>query len=289
MKFGDFEYFAPKTLEAAIDLLVSRSGEAKVIAGGQSLLPAMAYRLARPSALVDLRYIDALRGVEIGPTEIRLAALTRWRDIETDARLDKAHPLMRETVRHIAHYQVRSRGTVGGSLAHADPASEFPGLAVCCDAVIEIRGASGAREVHASEFFVGPLSTVLGDDEIVVGVRFPAWAPGRRWAFKEFSKRAGDFALAGVTVFYELREGHIDATRVAVIGACSRPMRLHRIEEWLTGRLPKDETFAEAARLASEEAEPGSDIHADADYRRALVGALTRRALCEAAARVPTA
>src|SRR5690606_19701691 len=202
MKFCDFEYAAPTTLEDAVGLLVAGEGDAKIIAGGQSLLPTMAFRLAQPSMLVDLRKIPDLSGIRIDGDGIVLGACTRWCDIENDARLATAHPLLQEAIRHVAHYQIRNRGTVGGSLAHAEPAAEMPGIAVTCEARIRILGAKGERVVAAEDFFLGPLSTVLEDDEIIVEVQLPAWSPDRCWAFQEFSKRQGDFAMAGVALHF---------------------------------------------------------------------------------------
>ncbi|MEK7944583.1 xanthine dehydrogenase family protein subunit M [Pigmentiphaga sp. YJ18] len=285
MKFCDFEYVSPGSVEEAIGLLAANPGEAKLIAGGQSLLPTMAYRLARPSMLVDLRHLDSLRGITVGPEGVRLGALTRWRDIEADGRLAAAHPLLQEAVRHVAHYQIRNRGTVGGSLAHGDPASEFPGVAVCCGATIEVRGEAGSREIPAGAFHVGPLSTVLADDELILAIRFPPWQPDARWAFREFSLRDGDFAPAGVMLCYRMEEGVMHAPRIGVIGACAQPMRLPGVEACLDGREPGARVFQEAARLAALEVEPPDDLHADAGYRRALLGTLTLRALHDAARR----
>ena len=174
MKPAPFEYQAPTTLRDAIELLVS-DPEATVIAGGQSLMPLLALRLATPSMLVDLRHVPGLDGVAIGDSGVRLGGRVRWRDIEDDRRLEIAHPLLREAVAHVAHYQIRNRGTVGGSLAHADPAAELPGVAVTCDAEIILVGATGARNLAAGEFFTGPLTTLRQPDEIITELRLPFW------------------------------------------------------------------------------------------------------------------
>jgi aerobic carbon-monoxide dehydrogenase medium subunit len=161
MKLPAFEYACPTTLSEAVQLLATHDGEAKVLAGGQSLVPMMAFRLARPALLVDLRKLANLRGVRVTDDGVRLGAMTRWRDIEDDARLATAHPLLTAAVAHVAHYQIRNRGTVGGSLAHADPAAELPGIAVACDAEIAVTGRSGERVIAAADFFQGALTTAL--------------------------------------------------------------------------------------------------------------------------------
>jgi carbon-monoxide dehydrogenase medium subunit len=282
MKLPGFEYAAPGTLAEALSLLASRPG-ARPLAGGQSLIPTMAFRLAAPSMLVDLRKIKELEGIEIGSGGTRLGARVRWRDIEESPELCRAQPLLAAAIEHVAHYAIRNRGTVGGSLAHADPAAEFPGIAVTCDAEIHVRGASGARVVEAAEFFTGPLSTVLADDELIVGVRFPAWPARRRWGFEELSPRRGDFAYAGVAAFYDLHDGRARDAHVGVIGACHRPHRIARAEAALNGRAVDAAAMRDAAAAAEKAVDPPADLHASAAYRRALVGTLLERALEKAA------
>jgi aerobic carbon-monoxide dehydrogenase medium subunit len=279
MKPAPFDYRAPATLPEAISLLGSNP-EATVIAGGQSLMPVLAFRLATPSMLVDLRWLPGLGDISIGDDGIRLGALVRWRDIERDQRLAQAHPLLCEAVAHIAHCQVRNRGTVGGSLAHADPAAELPGVAVACDAEITLVGPAGSRIVPAGEFFTGPLSTVRRPDEIITGLHLPSWPRGRRWAFREFARREGDFALAGILLFYdEDPRGTGNNAHVGVIGACQRPHRLTAVEALLNGRIVDDALIRWAAAMAAAEVDPPDDLHGDADYRRGLVNTLVQRAL----------
>lgn len=286
MKLPDFEYHAPNTAAEVVRLLAGRPGEARIIAGGQSLLPTMAYRLAQPALLVDVRNVQGLDRITADGAGVRLGARTRWRDIEDDPVLATAHPLLQEAVRHVAHYQVRNRGTVGGSLAHADPASELPCIAVTCEAELRVLGPAGERAVPADGFFTGPLSTQLGEDDMILELRLPPWPAGRRWAFREFARRAGDFAMAGVAVFYDLDDSQLACNvHIGVVGACSRPHRLAAAEAALNGRAVDDEGIAAAARAASAEVDPPSDLHASAAYRRALVGTLLQRALQEAAAR----
>ena len=186
--------------------------------------------------MVDLRRVPGLGNIAIGGDGIRLGAMVRWRDIEDDPRLAAAHPLLREAVAHVAHYQIRNRGTVGGSLAHADPAAELPGVAVTCEAAITLAGPAGARTVPAGEFFTGPLSTLRQADEIVTELHLPYWPPERRWAFRKFARREGDFALAGIApVLRRGSAGAVSNAHVGVIGACHRPHRLGRVEAMLNG------------------------------------------------------
>ncbi len=280
MKLPAFEYASPATLAEAVALLAAGGGTAKPLAGGQSLLPTMAFRLATPTLLVDLRRVPDLDRIAIDEKGVHLGAKVRWREIEDDARLRSAHPLLVAAIAHVAHYQIRNRGTVGGSLAHADPAAEMPGIAVTCDAEITLTGSSGSRVVRAADFFLGPLSTALAVDELIVEVRLPAWPAKRRWAFEEFARRRGDFALAGAAVFYdEDKAGRAGNTHIGVIGACHRPHRLAQAEAALNGRIVDEAAIRAAASAASAAVEPPEDLHASAAYRRALVGTLLERAL----------
>ncbi|HEX4797813.1 MAG TPA: xanthine dehydrogenase family protein subunit M [Burkholderiales bacterium] len=280
MKLPPFEYASPATLAEAIALLAAGGGTAKPLAGGQSLLPTMAFRLATPRLLVDLRKVPGLDKIAIDEKGVRLGAKVRWRDIEDDAKLRSAHPLLVAAIAHVAHYQIRNRGTVGGSLAHADPAAEMPGIAVTCDAELALSGSSGSRVVRAADFFRGALSTALADDELIVEVRLPAWPAKRRWAFEEFARRRGDFALAGVAVFYdEDKSGRASNAHIGVIGACRRPHRLAQAEAALNSRVVDESAIQAAARAACAAVEPPEDLHASAAYRRALVGTLLERAL----------
>jgi carbon-monoxide dehydrogenase medium subunit len=286
MKLPPFEYACPTTLAEAVQLLASRDGDAKAIAGGQSLMPMLAFRLAQPALLVDLRKLSDLRGIRISDKGVTLGALTRWREIEDDERLDTAHPLLKAAIAHVAHYQIRNRGTVGGSIAHADPAAEMPGIAVTCDAEIAVVGKSGAHAIAAADFFEGALTTALEPDEIIVEVRLPAWPQDRRWGFQEFARRRGDFAMAGAAVFYDLdASGKATNAHVGVIGVGDRPQRLPSVEAVLNGQLIDEATIAKAEAATHAAVDPQSDIHASAAYRRALAGTMVERALKQAAAR----
>jgi carbon-monoxide dehydrogenase medium subunit len=283
MKPAPFDYQAPGTLREAIDLLASNP-EAFVIAGGQSLMPVLAFRLATPSLLVDLRRLPGLGNIAVGDDGLSLGALVRWRDIEDDQRLVSAHPLLHAAVAHIAHYQIRNRGTVGGSLAHADPAAELPGVAVTCEGEITLFGPVGSRTVRAGDFFTGPLSTLRQPDEIITELHLSKWPSSRRWAFRKYARRDGDFALAGILLFYdEDRQGALSNAHIGVIGACPRPHRLTAVETLLNGHIIDDGLIRQAAATAAEEVDPPDDLHGDAAYRRGLVATLIARGLRAAA------
>ncbi len=283
MKMPPFQYACPASLNEAVALLASNS-DAKVLAGGQSLLPMLAFRMVQPSLLVDLRKLPGLCEIKIGTDGIRLGALVRWRDIEDDRRLVTAHPLLGAAIAHVAHYQIRNRGTVGGSLAHADPAAEMPGIAVACDATIAVMGKGGARAIKAGDFFTGALTTALQPDEIITEVHLPAWPAARRFGFQEFARRRGDFAMAGVALFYDIDgAGKAANAHIGVIGVGDRPRRLAAAEVALNGRAVDEATITKVAEAASTAVEPQEDIHASAAYRRALTGTLVERALKAAA------
>ena len=279
MKLPAFEYASPATMEEAVALLASRSGNAKIISGGQSLVPMLAFRLAAPELLVDLKRLQGLSGIVIAEDGVRLGAKVRWCEIERDERLKGAHPLLVEAIRHVAHYQIRNRGTVGGSLAHADPAAEMPGIAITCDAELIIIGPKGKRVDKAFDFFKGSLVTSLAPDEILTEVRLPPWPADRRWAFLEFALRRGDFAIAGVALHYHLVGGKIADIHIGAIGVGDRPLRLYAVEAMLNGQKLDDVAIEDAVKTARESVDPPSDIHAPAEYRRALLGTLLARAL----------
>ncbi len=284
MKLPPFDYACPTTLPEAIQLLASHDGDAKAIAGGQSLVPMLAFRLAQPTLLVDLRKLADLRGIGISDQGVTLGAMVRWRDIEDDERLATAHPLLKAAISHVAHYQIRNRGTVGGSVAHADPAAEMPGIAVTCDAEISVVGKSGAHVIQAADFFQGALTTALTSDEIIVSIRLPPWPAARRWGFQEFSRRRGDFAMAAAAVFYDQdARGKARNAHVGVIGVGDRPLRLSAVEDVLNGETIDEATIAKADAAASAAVDPQDDIHASAAYRRSLVGTMVERALRGAA------
>jgi len=285
MKLPPFEYACPSTLNEAVALLAAHDGEAKALAGGQSLVPMMAFRIAQPSLLVDLRKLSNLREIKIGADGVRLGALVRWRDILDDARLAKAHPLLKEAIANVAHYQIRNRGTVGGSVCHADPAAEMPGIAQTCDAEMTVVGKTGTRTIRADDFFRGALTTALEPDEILTEIHLPAWPAGRRYAFLEFSRRRGDFAMAGIALYYDLDGGKAINAHIGVIGVGDRQHRLTAAEAALNGNVVDEPLAVKVGEAAAAEVEPQEDIHASAAYRRSLTGTLTERAVLAAAAR----
>jgi len=280
MKLPSFDYASPRTLAEATALLAASDGGGKLIAGGQSLMPLLALRLASPSVLVDLRHVPDMNRIEATADGPRIGAKTRWRDIEGDPAIPTAHPLLAAAIPHIAHYQIRNRGTVGGSLAHADPAAELPGLAVACDGELEVFSARGTRRIAAADFFLGPLTTALEPDEIIVALRLPPWQSARRWGFDEVARRRGDFAVSGIAMFHDLDGvGRATNVHIGVFGASSQPCRLRTAEAALDGQVVDAAVIDRVVAAARAELDPPEDIHASAGYRRALTGALIERTL----------
>jgi len=285
MKLPSFDYACPATIGEAVALLAAHGSEAKPIAGGQSLVPMLAFRLAAPALLVDLRKLSELRQIKVNDGGISLGAMVRWRDILSEPRLRQAHPLLVAAVEHIAHYQIRNRGTVGGSLAHADPAAELPGIAVTCDAEIIALGEAGPRAISAAEFFRGALITALRPDEIIAEIRFPAWPRQRRFGFREFARRRGDFALAAAAVMFDGAEQKFRNVCVGVIGVADRPIRLETVECALEDRPITEAAIADCAAMAAAAVDPADDIHASGAYRKTLIGVMVERALRDALTR----
>jgi carbon-monoxide dehydrogenase medium subunit len=284
MKMPQFDYACPSTLDEAIKLLANND-EAKILSGGQSLIPLLAFRMAYPSMLVDIRKIEGIGEIAVTTDGLRVGSRVRWCQIEDDHRLPACHPLFQTMISHVAHYQIRNRGTVGGSLAHADPSAEMPGVAVVCDCEIVVVGPTGRRAIKAGDFFLGALETTLSSDEIITEVRFPPWPVSRRWGFQEFARRRGDFAIAGVAVFFDRDErGLTHDAHVGVIGAATTPIRLGEVERMLNGRIIDDELIVQAEILASATVDPDDDIHASSDYRKSLIGTLAGRVLRSAIA-----
>lgn len=283
MKPAPFDYLRVHSIDEAIAALADHD-DAVILAGGQSLVPMLNFRLASPSLLIDINHISELARIDVTPDGLTLGALVRWHELETSAIVARHNPLLQCAVHHIAHYQIRNRGTVGGSSAHADPAAEFPAVALACDAMFSLRSARGMRTVPAAEFFRGALETALQPGEMLVAIQFPAWPERRGWGFEEFARRAGDFALAGAIVLLDRDADGIcaDASLVS-FGAGDRALHLTRAEECLRGSLLAADTLVEAARIAAEDCEPKSDMHAPAEYRSALLETLMLRALNAAA------
>jgi len=273
MKAADFDYYRVDALEDALERICELGEDAKVLAGGQSLVPMMNFRLARPSALVDISRVDELRGIERDGDALRIRAVTTHREVERAAELEGGYDVLRAAAKWVGHEPIRSRGTFGGSLAHADPTAEWCLIAVALGAVIEIAGPGGERELAAEDFLLGYFTTALEPDEIVTAVRFPA--PCRRAAMHELARRHGDFALVAVAVALP-DDGE---PRIVLGGVGDVPVRAREAEAVLAdGGRAED-----AARAAAAEIGPGSDLHASPDYRRRLAATLVRRALEEAA------
>jgi carbon-monoxide dehydrogenase medium subunit len=279
MKLPKFEYVSPATIDEAINHLSRADGGARLISGGQSLMPMLAFRLVQPSLLVDLRHVPGLNKIEVKPDGVHLGAKVRWCDIETSAELATAHPLVKEAVRNIAHHQIRTRGTVGGSIAHADPAAELPCVAALCDADINVVGPAGKRVIPATSFFTGPLMTALETSEIITDIRLPAWPTTRRWAFDEFAMRRGDFALGGIGLFFDLTGNAAKSVHIAAFGVADTPVRLTKSEAVLEGRMLSDALIKDCCKSAQADIDPKDDIHGSSAYRRSLIDHLLEKAL----------
>jgi carbon-monoxide dehydrogenase medium subunit len=287
MKPASFEYFRPRSLDEALALLGEHGGNAKPLAGGQSLIPAMNFRLATPSVLVDLNELHELNYVTDRGGEVRIGGMTRQRAVERSALVSQRVPLVAETMPHIAHPAIRNRGTIAGSLAHADPAAELPAVMLALKATLVVSSASDTREVAADDFFVGLFSTAVGPGELLTEIRIPPRPPRSGFAFQEISRRRGDFALVGVAAAVQLDDrGRCAQARVALLSVGDRPIAADQAAKTLAGQTPSAESIRAAAdAAAARDIDPPSDIHASARYRRQLASVLTRRVLERAFAR----
>ena len=279
MKPPKFDYHAPTTVEQALDLLGRYGGDAKVLAGGQSLMPLLNFRLGRPAALVDLNRIPSLAYVREQDGQVRFGAMTRQRTIEFSPVVRERVPLLGEATRWVGHLPIRTRGTIGGSIAHADPAAEYPAVLTALEGEVVARGPKGERVVKAKDLFQTYLATSLTPDEILVEVRMPAMPAGAGYALEEFARRHGDFAIVGIAAVVVKDGARCTLARLATAGAGPVPLRLRAAEEILERDGLTDSAIEAASRRASELVSPDSDIHASADYRRHLTGVLTKRAL----------
>ncbi len=286
MPAAPFDYYAPATLGEALSVLASQGEDAKPLAGGQSLVPMLTLRLARPRAVVDLHHLDELRAVRREGGTLEIGALVRHRALERGDGPLALCPLLQEAAALIGNVRVRALGTIGGSLAHADPAAELPAVVRALDGTLVVRGSLGERAIPARDFFVGVLTTALRPGELVVAVRLPLPGPGTGYAVEEFSRRAGDFAVVAAVALVQLdASGRVAGARVALAGCGPTPQRLGAVEEALAGLAPSEEAFRKAVARRPLEIEPDGDVHASAAYRRHLAGVLTVRALVRAAAR----
>ena len=280
MKPAPFQYHAPQTIDEAVALLAEVAPhDGRVLAGGQSLVPIMAFRLARPAHLVDINGVEALRRLAVEGDRLCIGACVRHAAFHRPVVDGPLGKLLATVVRHIAHYPIRTRGTFCGSVAHADPASEWCAVAAALGAEMVARSTRGTRIIPAHEFFAGIMTTTLKEDELLTEVRLPLLPADTRFGFYEFNRRAGDFAIAMALATYRVRDGKITEPRIAVGGAEPSPRRIADAEQALAGRAPGAESFTAAGDRAAAAVEPMEDATTSAEYRRDLVRTVTRRAL----------
>jgi len=289
VKPARFEYFCPRTVDEAVDLLARYGDDGKVLAGGQSLVPLMNMRLARPAVIIDINRIDGLGDLRERNGILRFGALTRQRAAERSPVVAERCPLLRDALRLVGHAQIRNRGTLGGSIAHADPAAELTAILSALDGEVTARSARGTRTIAAADLFVTYLTTALDPRELIVEIRIPALSPGAGWSWMEIARRHGDFALAGVGVVLVIRRGTIAEARIALTGVGPTPVRAGAAERLLVGHAPSDTLWTEAAEAVRAAVTPDGDIHASAEYRKHVAGVLTQRALREALSRTKEA
>jgi CO/xanthine dehydrogenase FAD-binding subunit len=282
MKPAAFDYIVADSVDAAVAALAAAGGDAKIIAGGQSLVPMLNFRLLRPSILVDINRIPGLAFIEDNGSAIRVGAITRHHQLEMSPAVAKHLPVLACAMRHVAHLAIRNRGTIGGSLSHADPAAELPMMALLLDAQITVTSASGRRKVAARDFFLGALTVALADDDIMTEIVLPKLPPGSGWGFEEVARRGGDFALAAVAATLTVAGGAIVEARIAMTGAGETAKRAVQAEALLIGKALDPASIDAAIDVVRAGVEPPTDLHASSDYRRHLVGVLTARALAAA-------
>jgi carbon-monoxide dehydrogenase medium subunit len=284
MKPPRFDYHAPASLDEALAVLHQYGGEAKLLAGGQSLMPLLNFRLSRPAALIDLNRIASLDYVREVDGQVRIGAMTRQRTIEFSPAVARRLPLLAEATRWVGHWPIRTRGTIGGSLAHADPSAEYPAVLTCLEGEVVVRGTAGERVVKPGDLFRSYLTTSLGPDDILVEIRLPVMEAGAAHALEEFARRRGDFALVGIAVVIVRDGARCAQARLVAAGTGPVPLRLRSAEQILEADGLGERAIEAAARRASELVQPDSDIHATAEYRRHLTGVLTARAIRRAIA-----
>ncbi len=286
MKPPKFAYHAPATVDEAIALLTRYGDDAKLLAGGQSLMPLLNFRLTRPAALIDLNRVEGLAGIREVDGQVRFGAMTRQRAIEFSAVVARRLPLLVEATKLVGHLPIRSGGTIGGSIAHADPAAEYPTVLAALDGEVVLRGPRGERVVKPADFFQTYLTTSLGRDEVLTEVRLPAMDGKAGWAFEEFSRRQGDFAIVGIAAVVAGDGARCTMARLATAGAGPVPVRLRAAEQVLEAQGLGDAAIEAAAARAAETVEPDSDLHASAAYRKNLTRVLTERAVRRAVTRL---
>ena len=286
MKMPRFEYHAPDTIDEALALLAEHGDEAKVLAGGQSLIPLLAMRLARPTQVVDINGVAGVGEIEERGDQLVFGATARERAAERSTVVRTRLPLLAEALPFIGHAAIRTRGTIGGTVAHADASGEVPCVVAALDGEMLVRSASGERVIAAADFFQGHFTTALADDECLIEVRIPVSDPSAGVAFQEIARRHGDFALVGVAAMLSLdADGLIAESRISIMGMADVPYRARAAEAALVGAAPTAETFAAAARTATVELRPATDVHGSAAYRTQLATVVVRRTLTTAGAR----
>ena len=290
MKNPQFAYRRPSSLTETVEVLAASDGGAKVLAGGQSLMPLMALRLAAPAVLVDIGRVPGLDAIEVADDgAVTIGALVSHATAEDSPVLAEHAPLVAEAMPYIGHRAIRNRGTVCGSVAHGDPAAEMPAVMLATDAVAVAESVRGRREIAAPDFFRGYLETALEHDELLVAVRFPAWSGGAAGSISEVARRHGDYALVGLATRLQTTDGEVTAAALSYLGVAATPVRVSAAEDALVGRPPSDDAFADAARIAAETVDPPGDIHATAAYRRHLAKVLAVRGLRAAADKIGAA
>jgi aerobic carbon-monoxide dehydrogenase medium subunit len=282
MKPAPFEYAAPRSIDEATALLSEHGDDAKVLAGGQSLVPLLGLRLARPAVLVDVNRVAGLTGISRENGVVRVGAGTRHATVEHDSSIAADLPLLAIAAPLIGHFQIRNRGTLGGSLAHADPSAEWPAVAVALDAELEIARAGQTRQVPARDFFVSTFVTALEAEDLLVAVRFPVWGSGSGFAIEELARRNGDFAVAGAICAVRLDGDVIGQAAVALLGMSDTPVRATDVEQQLTGSSPDSLDLEHLGSAAVASLAPPDDIHATGTYRKRIGSALVSRALARA-------
>ena len=282
MKSADFSYHLPRKINEALSLLREVGEDGKILAGGQSLMPLMNFRLAEPAHLVDINFIDSLDYIRSENGALKIGCLARQTNVLRDPLVRQRCPLLADALAHVGYEQTRNRGTLCGSLAHADPAAELPAVLLALDGSVTVGNATGTRQVSARDLFQAYLTTALGSDEMVLEASLPEQPRNSGSAFVEFARRFGDFAIVGVAASLTLTKDQITDARIALTGVSDKPWRERKLEETLVGQQASVDLFIRAAGRFAESIDPGSDIHASAAYRRSLANVLTRRALNEA-------
>ncbi len=290
MKPANFEYFRATSLDHACELLRAHGDDAKILAGGQSLIAAMNYRLARPQFLIDISNIDSPSEITDESDGVRIKATTTQAIAEHDPVVRRRLPVLANALEHIAHFQIRNKGTVGGSIVNADPASELPAMSLLLDAEFEIQSASDKQVMAAEDFFITYMTTALQSDEVLISILFKAPPENSGWGLHEVARRAGDFALVGSAAIIALDDGgKCSFARVVLFGVASTPVRATEVEDALLGQSCSDALFAEAAKKVSEVVDAESDVHVTDEYRGNVAEVLTVRALADALSRAQAA